>query len=224
VKASWVGSTGESIRYVGSGRGPLLDWQRSADIRPVRASTLIASDVRGWRIGTAAFLCLAPLVLAACGMTTAKPTAPLQSGEPRPALKPLPRSIHAPPGFSPSGCPATTVPAGTLCFTRPKSIVLTRSIFAQIVRAAGVTVRASQVFCPTGPPAKKPRAPYILVCRALGSSGLTNVLAHASSLVTATGHSFSAATRDLPMQLRGTNHGAPIVIEFVNFGLTTSRS
>lgn len=116
------------------------------------------------------------------------------------------------------------MPDGSICFTRPVSVVLTRSIFTQIVRAAGVTIRTSQVFCPTGSPAKKPRAPYILNCRVMGLTDHTNVFARAISLVTATGRTFAAATRDLPMQLTGTHHGAPIVLEFVNFGPTTSRS
>jgi hypothetical protein len=199
-----------------------MDRQRTIDIRPMRVSTLAASRFRSWRCGAATLLCLVPLVLTACGATTAKPTTRLTSDAPSPALMPLPRSIHAPPGFSPSGCPVITVPDSSLCFTRPTSVVLTRSIFAKIVRAAGVIVGTSQVYCRPRLPVKKPRAPYILNCRALGISGHTNVLARAISLVTATAHSFSAATRDLPVHLRGTNHGAPIVVEFLNFGPTTT--
>jgi hypothetical protein len=190
----------------------------------VRVSIPVSSHFRIWQSGVAALLCLVPLILMACGATTAKPTGRVISDEPSPTLTPLPRSIHAPPGFSLSGCPVTTVPNGSLCFTRPTSVVLTRPIFAQIVRAAGVTISTSHVFCQPRIPAKKPRAPYILNCRVQGVSGQTHVFVIGLSLVMATGLSFSTATRDLPMRLRGTNHGAPIIIEFINFGPTTGTN
>jgi hypothetical protein len=193
----------------------------------VRVHPLVASHLRGWRGAIAALLCLAPLVLTACGGTTAKPAARVTPTAPTPALTPLPRSIHAPPGFSLSICPATTGPNGSRCFTRPTSVVLTRSVFAQMVRAAGVTIAgSSRVWCDARRPIKKPRIPYLMNCRAWGLRGRTKVFAHAISLVSATAHSFSVTTRDIPQLLPGPDQsdGAPIVIEFLNFGPTTSTS
>jgi hypothetical protein len=196
----------------------LMERQRLTDMSAVRVLSLVAGQRPRWCIAVAAsVICLAALGLAGCGTATVQPTAGTPS-QPRPSLTALPGSIHAPPGFSRSGCPVTTVQPGSLCFTRPTSVILARSSFARLVQTAGVTVTTSQASCRPRTPAKRPRALYILSCHAQGSSNQTDVFVNALSLVTATGRSFLPTTRSLPMHLRGAKHGAPIIIEFLNFG------
>lgn len=148
---------------------------------------------------------LALPALAGCGAAAERPSA-ATTAEALP-----PRSVHAPPGFSRSGCLPPLQGLG-LCFTRPASVVLTPQSFARLVRAAGVAVPISQISCGRERHPTKPgfRA---RMCEVIGTSGRYSINARVLSLVLS-GPDFVAATRrDLPVSTYALPHPTPVILE-----------
>jgi hypothetical protein len=165
---------------------------------------------------------LALCTLTGCGATASQPSANITPGEPEPSTAAPPRSVHGPPGFARSAC-LPPVMSNAVCFTRPASVVLTPQSFARLVRAAGVAVRVSQIYCWPEPRPTKPgfRA---RTCHVIGTAGRYNILASVLSLVRSAPDSISATTRALPVSTYALPHPTPVILELVNFGVRSSHT
>lgn len=170
---------------------------------------------RRWsRAATIASLALP--VLAGCGAAPDRPSAAVTAAEPGPP----PTSVHAPPGFSRSGCLPPLQGLG-LCFTRPTSMVLTPQSFARLVRATGVAVPISQISCWREPHPTRPgfRA---RTCDVIGSSGGYRIRARVLSLVRSGPDFISATMHDLPLSTYALPHPTPMILELFNDGTVSS--
>lgn len=171
---------------------PLPDRRLATDIKAMHVSTLVANHFRRWRSGVATLLCLAPLVLIACGATTAKSTARVTSTR---GLNYAAAHLHAPYGFSPARCPLPNPVAA--CYARSVSVVLTPATFARLVQTTGLALSKKAPNCLPQRPARLPHF-RVQQCSVVGTTKSTQVEAHAMSLVLVSPESTRATTMALP--------------------------